>query len=147
MAVEQLTRVAAAPGRVETLSLDLASLASVRAFAAAAVGKLSSGGIPPLHGLVCNAGVQTFKKSFTTDGFESTFGINHLGHFLLVNLLLSLLNPPAHDQQPKPENEFSEGRNEDPPRALNAVRFVDCLKQLMQHRKRPPTLICGQSAR
>src|SRR5438552_429592 len=62
LAVEQLTQVAGTPGRVEAMSLDLASLASVRAFAAAAVGKVSSGGIPPLHGLVCNAGVQTFKK-------------------------------------------------------------------------------------
>jgi NAD(P)-dependent dehydrogenase (short-subunit alcohol dehydrogenase family) len=35
------------------------------------------------------------KKTFTVDGFESTFGVNHLGHFLWVNLLLPLLTPPA----------------------------------------------------
>jgi NAD(P)-dependent dehydrogenase (short-subunit alcohol dehydrogenase family) len=49
-----------------------------------------------LHGLVCNAGVQAGTKlTVTADGFESTFGINHLGHFLFVNLLLPHLSIPA----------------------------------------------------
>jgi NAD(P)-dependent dehydrogenase (short-subunit alcohol dehydrogenase family) len=55
-----------------------------------------SGALPPLSGLVCNAGVQSWtKRSFTADGFEATFGVNHLGHFLLTNMLLPLLSPRA----------------------------------------------------
>lgn len=45
---------------------------------------------------MCNAGVQAgTKQTRTADGFESTFGVNHLGHFLLVNELLPVLRAPA----------------------------------------------------
>jgi NAD(P)-dependent dehydrogenase (short-subunit alcohol dehydrogenase family) len=45
---------------------------------------------------VCNAGVNPgTKRTTTVDDFESTFGVNHLGHFLLVNELLPSLQPPA----------------------------------------------------
>ena len=95
-AVERLTLVAGTLGRVETMSLDLASLASVRAFATELAAEVRGGTIPPLHGLVCNAGVQSgTKRSVTADGFEATFGVNHLGHFLLVNRLLPILVAPA----------------------------------------------------
>lgn len=68
-----------------SMGLDLASLNSVRAFAA----QLVEAGLPRLHGLVCNAGIQIVSgTTYTKDGFETTFGVNHLGHFLLVNLLL-----------------------------------------------------------
>ena len=98
-AVECLRREAEAagsPGRVETMRLDLASLSAVREFAGQLVRRMDAGDLPPLHALVCNAGVQSAgKQTFTADGFESTFGVNHLGHFLLVNLLLPGLVPPA----------------------------------------------------
>src|ERR1700736_1739462 len=95
-AVDQLTREAVVAGQVEAMSLDLASLASVRAFAAELTKRLSTGTIPPLHAVVCNAGVNPLNtKTVTVDGFESTFGINHLGHFLLVNELLPALQSPA----------------------------------------------------
>jgi NAD(P)-dependent dehydrogenase (short-subunit alcohol dehydrogenase family) len=78
------------------MSLDLASLASVRTFAAELTKRLSTGTIPPLHAVVCNAGVNPLNtKTVTADGFESAFGINHLGHFLLVNELLPVLQSPA----------------------------------------------------
>lgn len=84
------------PGNtVETTPLNLASLASVRACAAELTALVSSGQIPPLQALVCNAGTlagSTLTK--TEDGFESNFGVNHLGHFLLVNELLPILRPP-----------------------------------------------------
>ena len=87
-AVDQLTRGAGLAGQVEAMSLDLASLASVRAFAAELMKRLSAGSIPPLHAVVCNAGVNSgTKNTVTADGFESTFDVNHLGHFLLVNEL------------------------------------------------------------
>lgn len=71
--------------RVEMLVLDLASLASVRRAAAAF---LASG--RPLHVLLNNAGV-VGARGVTEDGFELAFGVNHLGHFLLTDLLLERL--------------------------------------------------------
>jgi NAD(P)-dependent dehydrogenase (short-subunit alcohol dehydrogenase family) len=95
-AVERLTRVAGAPGRVETMPLDLASLASVRSFTTELTARVRSGAISSLDGLVCNAGVQSgTKRTYTADGFEMTFGVNHLGHFLLVKELLPILAPAA----------------------------------------------------
>lgn len=64
------------------LPLDLASLASVRACAQMFI-QLNL----PLHLLINNAGVAGL-RGLTQDGFEMTFGINHLGHFLLTQLLL-----------------------------------------------------------
>ncbi len=73
---------------VRDVKLDLASLESVRAFAAAYT---ASG--QPLHALVNNAGPINALKGLelTRDGFETFFGVNHLGHFLLTALLLPAL--------------------------------------------------------
>jgi NAD(P)-dependent dehydrogenase (short-subunit alcohol dehydrogenase family) len=71
---------AATPGDTEVRELDLASLDSVRAFAAGWDG--------PIDLLINNAGVSTPTLTRTPDGFESKFGVNHLGHFALTNLLL-----------------------------------------------------------
>ena len=50
--------------------------------------RLDSGELSPLHAVVCNAGVQAGTAMTTTaDGFESTFGVNHLAPFLMTNLL------------------------------------------------------------
>ena len=67
---------------VRLLPLDLASLASVRSCAAAFLALDE-----PLHVLVNNAGVGG-QRGLTTDGFELHFGVNHLGHFALTQLLL-----------------------------------------------------------
>jgi len=67
------------------LPLDLASLASVRECA-----RLFIELHLPLHLLVNNAGVAGM-RGLTKDGFEMTFGVNHLGHFLLTHLLLDKL--------------------------------------------------------
>ena len=83
-------------GHVEAMSLDLASLDSVRGFTVELARRVAARELPPLHALVCNAGVQNAgKQTFTADGFESTFGVNHLGHFLLVNILLPQFASPA----------------------------------------------------
>ena len=71
---------AAIDGQVEIRELDLADLASVRAFAA--------GWSDPVDVLVNNAGVMAVPESRTADDFEMQFGTNHLGHFALTNLLL-----------------------------------------------------------
>jgi NAD(P)-dependent dehydrogenase (short-subunit alcohol dehydrogenase family) len=68
------------PGTVDVAVLDLANLASVRAFAAAWAGDIDV--------LINNAGVMAPPLTRTADGFESQFGTNHLGHFALTNLLL-----------------------------------------------------------
>ncbi|GEK00749.1 oxidoreductase [Streptomyces sp. ATE26] len=82
-AVERLR--AEVPGaRAELGRLDLGDLASVREFAA---------GLPydRLDLLVNNAGVMAVPYGTTADGFETQFGINHLGHFALTGLLLPAL--------------------------------------------------------
>src|ERR1700716_3473106 len=67
-------------GETEVRELGLASLASVRAFAAGWQGDIDL--------LINNAGVMTPPLTRTADGFELQFGTNHLGHFALTNLLL-----------------------------------------------------------
>jgi NAD(P)-dependent dehydrogenase (short-subunit alcohol dehydrogenase family) len=71
---------AAMDGETEVRRLDLASLASVREFAAAWDGDIDL--------LINNAGVMVPPLTRTADGFELQFGTNHLGHFALTNLLL-----------------------------------------------------------
>ncbi len=68
------------PGTVEVRRLDLADLASVRAFAQDWTGALDV--------LVANAGIMAVPEARTADGFELQFGTNHLGHFALTGLLL-----------------------------------------------------------
>jgi NAD(P)-dependent dehydrogenase (short-subunit alcohol dehydrogenase family) len=81
--------VAADPHADVTLQeLDLSSLASVRA-AAAALRKA----YPRIDLLINNAGVMWTPKQLTADGFEMQFGTNHLGHFALTGLLLDNLLP------------------------------------------------------
>ena len=70
----------------ETLRLDLASLASVRAFAMAVVDTLAGA---PIDALVLNAGGQRGDvEARSADGHELTFATNHLAHYLLARLLL-----------------------------------------------------------
>jgi NAD(P)-dependent dehydrogenase (short-subunit alcohol dehydrogenase family) len=80
-----------APERCTVIRCDLASLESVRAFTEA----FRAAALPPLHAIVCNAGLQTVEPKFTGDGIEMTFGVNHLGHFALVTKLLDQLAAPA----------------------------------------------------
>ena len=68
------------------LQLDLASLTSVRQFAARVLEEE-----PRLDILINNAGVMACPYTKTEDGFEMQFGVNHLAHFLLTNLLLDRL--------------------------------------------------------
>ena len=67
-------------GDTEVRPLDLEDLASIRAFAAAWTG--------PIDILINNAGIMLVQEGRTADGFERQVGTNHLGHFVLTNLLL-----------------------------------------------------------
>ena len=73
-------------GGFELVELDLASLKSVRACADQLLEKGE-----PLDVVIANAGVMATPLGKTADGFETQFGTNHLGHFVLVNRIASLL--------------------------------------------------------
>lgn len=75
---------------VQCLRLDLASLAGVRSFAAEFIAQH-----PRLDVLINNAGLMLSERTETDDGFETTFGVNHLGHFVLTQELLPLLKRSA----------------------------------------------------
>jgi len=87
-ATAQVRADAANGGGFELVQLDLASLASVRACADGLLAKAE-----PFDLIIANAGVMACPFGKTVDGFETQFGTNHLGHFLLVNRIASLLRP------------------------------------------------------
>ncbi|MBH0776862.1 oxidoreductase [Nocardia bovistercoris] len=87
------------PGDVRTAALDLADLASIRRFAEDTA---------EFDVLVNNAGLMNIPFSRTKDGFETQFGVNHLGHYALTGLLLDrvrdrvvTVSSIAHKQTPK----------------------------------------------
>jgi len=77
-------------GGFEIVEMDLASLASIRRRADALVAAAK-----PFDLVIANAGVMATPFGRTADGFEMQFGTNHLGHFLLVNRIASLMTPGA----------------------------------------------------
>jgi NAD(P)-dependent dehydrogenase (short-subunit alcohol dehydrogenase family) len=85
-ATEQVRSQAASGGSLSLVQLDLASLDSVRR---CADGLLAAS--KPFDLIIANAGVMACPKGTTADGFETQFGTNHLGHFVLVNRIASLL--------------------------------------------------------
>jgi NAD(P)-dependent dehydrogenase (short-subunit alcohol dehydrogenase family) len=85
-ATAQVREQATGGGSLHLVQLDLASLDSVRR---CADGLLAAG--KPFDLIIANAGVMATPKGTTSDGFETQFGTNHLGHFVLVNRIASLL--------------------------------------------------------
>jgi len=90
-AQDALDEIRALPGagRAEALPLDLGDFSSIRHCAAAFLAHNR-----PLHILVNNAGLAG-RGGMTASGFELTFGVNHVGHFLLTQLLLDRLRASA----------------------------------------------------
>jgi NAD(P)-dependent dehydrogenase (short-subunit alcohol dehydrogenase family) len=86
MATEQVCSQATRGGSLQLVQLDLASLESVRR---CADGLVAAG--KPFDVVIANAGVMACPKGTTVDGFETQFGTNHLGHFVLVNRIAWLL--------------------------------------------------------
>jgi NAD(P)-dependent dehydrogenase (short-subunit alcohol dehydrogenase family) len=120
---------------VEVMDLDLASLDSVRQFAGAFKAKHDR-----LDILVNNAGIMMVPYSETEEGFESQFGVNHLGHFALTGLLLEpLLATPgarvvtissnAHQrgQMDFDDLGFQNGRSYDRSAAYNRSKLANLL--------------------
>jgi NAD(P)-dependent dehydrogenase (short-subunit alcohol dehydrogenase family) len=102
---------------VYALSLDLASLTAVRNFSKV----FSESKLPPLYGLVCNAiGGYTGNSQYTEDGFETTFGTGHLGHFLLANLLL-------RNMQDNGRIIFVSSDQHNPPGFIGKIHYSDAL--------------------
>ena len=86
-ATAQVQKDAAANGGgFELVELDLANLKSVRACADQLLAKRE-----PFDVVIANAGVMATAFGHTADGFETQFGTNHLGHFVLVNRIASLI--------------------------------------------------------
>lgn len=86
----QAREVGMPPDSYTVIHLDLARLESVRAF----VKSFQACGFRGLNALVCNAAIwhpRDTKPRFTVDGYDETVQVNHLGHFLLSNLLLPSL--------------------------------------------------------
>ncbi|KAI1352976.1 putative short-chain dehydrogenase [Xylaria sp. FL0043] len=78
------------------LALDLTNLDNVRAVAEEIKVRISAGEIPPIRALILNAGFQDFgKQSWTSDGLDTTFAANYLGHWLLTLLLLGSMDKEA----------------------------------------------------
>jgi NAD(P)-dependent dehydrogenase (short-subunit alcohol dehydrogenase family) len=77
---------AAGGGSFELIALDLANLKSVRACADELLAKGKRFDV-----IIANAGVMATPFGHTADGFETQFGTNHLGHFVLVNRIASLM--------------------------------------------------------
>jgi NAD(P)-dependent dehydrogenase (short-subunit alcohol dehydrogenase family) len=92
---EELARSSGNPN-VSVVDADLSSLAQTRAAAGAVEDRLRSGALPPLHGLVLNAGLQlTSTTGATVDGVETTFAVNVLANYVLIRLLADRLHAPA----------------------------------------------------
>ena len=85
-ATEVVRAQATTGGSLELVELDLASLKNIRASAdrLVAAGK-------PFDVIIGNAGIMACPKGTTADGFETQFGTNHLGHFVYINRIVSLL--------------------------------------------------------
>ncbi|KAI1438098.1 putative short-chain dehydrogenase [Xylaria sp. CBS 124048] len=76
----------------EILSLNVANLNDVRRVAGAINKRVAEGQLPPIRALILNAGFQDFGKQTWTDGFDTTFITNYLGHWLLSMLLLKSMD-------------------------------------------------------
>jgi protochlorophyllide reductase len=130
-AARELSRLAAASARAEPISIDLASLSSVRRAAEAIVRNY-----PPLDVVIDNAGVMALTRGSTEDGFETNFGTNHLGHFALNGLLLPHMAPGGrfvtvssvlHAQGGRALDSMLEGRGPGGREAYSASKLANLL--------------------
>jgi NAD(P)-dependent dehydrogenase (short-subunit alcohol dehydrogenase family) len=99
-AAEKVRAVAAASTIVEEGVLDLGNLTTIQAYCKQLT---SRSDVPEISTLLCNGALQLPRKETTHDGLEITFGVNHLGHFLLATLLrertrrIVIISSEVHD--------------------------------------------------
>jgi NAD(P)-dependent dehydrogenase (short-subunit alcohol dehydrogenase family) len=115
---------------VETL--DLGRLADVRSFAESLSRRVASGELLPISAIVCNAATLSLEAGlkFTSDGYEATFQVCHLSHYLLVLKLLGSVDPNSGrivfigsaTHYPEKANPLSSLRPEYPKRMDDLVR-------------------------
>lgn len=105
-----------AAAELDVMELNLSALPSVRAFATLLQSRYAR-----LDGLVNNAGVMRTPEGRTKDGFETNFGVNYLGHFLLTKLLTDLLKASA----PSRIVNVSSSYHEDAMGRVGAINFDD----------------------
>lgn len=95
-AIARKISIEAGSQHVSSVTADLSSLASIRVAAAAIRVDIEAGTLPPLTGLVGNAGLQLLRASdVSADGVEATFAVNVLANHVLVDELLPVLSAPA----------------------------------------------------
>ena len=90
--VDEIRGIDQAP-EARCIPLNLASFRSVRDFSETLLSENNA-----IDVLVNNAGVMPMQRAFTDDGFELNIGVNYLGHFLLTQLLLPLLQKPSRSR-------------------------------------------------
>lgn len=83
--------------KVNVEVLDLGQLASVRTFAQKLSGLILSNKLPRISAIVCNAATLSLEagQKFTSDGYEATFQVCHLSHYLLILMLLENMDPKS----------------------------------------------------
>ncbi|KAI7743098.1 hypothetical protein M8C21_013592 [Ambrosia artemisiifolia] len=120
--------------KVDVMELDLSSLASVRKFAAEFVASNL-----PLNILINNAGVMAPPFTLSKDKIELQFATNHLGHFLLTQLLLETMKRTSHEQNKEGRivNVSSEAHRYNPIYAYGQSKLANILhaKELTKHFK------------
>lgn len=91
----QLSSVLSSHPKSSIEALDLSLLSNVRAFSENTAKRVASGELPPIKAIICNAFTMSVTEQvYTPDGFERTFQVNHLSHFVLV---LKLIGSMASD--------------------------------------------------
>lgn len=111
-ALQRALMVETGRSAVSTITCDLESLADIRSAAAEVVRQLDAGEIPPLGGYLGNAGMQVLDLSqVTVDGYQTTFAVNVLAHYLLVRLLADRFVVPARIVLVGSDTHFADYRN------------------------------------
>ncbi|EWG53681.1 hypothetical protein FVEG_12061 [Fusarium verticillioides 7600] len=91
----QLSSILSSNPKSSIEALDLSILSNVRNFSENTAKRVASGEIPPIKAIICNAFTMSLTEQvYTPDGFERTFQVNHLSHFVLV---LKLVGSMASD--------------------------------------------------
>ncbi|MDC7240986.1 MAG: SDR family NAD(P)-dependent oxidoreductase [Spirochaetales bacterium] len=136
--------------KVTALEMDLSSLASVRQAADEVRTMVKTSRVDSLQAILCNAGGRWEELSYNSDGYEVTFATNHLGHFLLVNLLLDTVSSDSrivftasgtHD--PERIDGKMVGKAEEPDARMLAHSGKDGVKEISAGKRYATSKLCN----